>query len=70
MNIWDVLTDPNMDPSYEDIKDLLDNHVAGLELERDGDNDIVMSVASMMTFDSEDLAYAHLKRYMREKGWW
>ena len=56
--------------SYEDAKDLLDNQFRGLELEQDGDDDIVVTTAWMRTFDLDDPGYPHLKRYMIEKGWW
>ncbi|MCY3864242.1 MAG: hypothetical protein OXG68_02275 [Chloroflexi bacterium] len=55
---------------YEDAKDLLDNGIRGLELEQDDDGDIVVTSAWMRTFDPDDPAYRHLKRYMIEKGWW
>ena len=56
--------------SYEDAKDLLDNGIRGLELEQDDDDDIIVTSAWMRTFDPDDPAHAHLKRYMIEKGWW
>ena len=48
----------------------LDNHIRGLELEQDGDNDIVVTSAWMRTFSPEEPAYPHLKRYMIDRGWW
>ena len=67
MDGYEALNHDGLD--YESAKDLLDN-LRGLELEQDGDGDIVVTTAWMRTFDHEEPAYPHLKRYMREKGWW
>jgi len=68
MDAYDALNQEGL--GYEDAKDLLDNHIRGLELEQSGDDEIVVTTSWMRTFDPDDPAYAHLKRYMIERGYW
>lgn len=67
MNGVDALNQDGL--SYEDAKDLLDNRIRGLELEQDGDEDIVATSAWTRTFDLDDPTYPHLQRYMIARGY-
>ena len=69
MDAYESLNQEGLD--YDSAKDLLDNHIRGLEFEQDGlDDEIVISSAWMRTFTADEPAHRHLKRYMKDQGWW